>query len=237
MSTVVMSACWQLQMSPTQKAVLISLADNANDQGHCWPSIDTICERTCLGRTAVIDAIKELETAGHVSADRSNGRRTSYVIHPNQSASRTGERAQTSPAGVPVSDANQSATRTGPPNKPVRQTDQTSPPDGLNQSARRTLTVKNHQEPSKARRRALAVRPDSVPENVWSDFVAHRKAKRAPLTDTALAGIQAEADKAGVSLAEALTICCRQGWQGFNADWLDRRSKPSGGSEPWRGAI
>ena len=143
-----MALCWPLRMPPTAKSVLISLADNANDQGHCWPSIDTICERTCLGRTAVIDAIKELETAGHVSADRSNGRRTSYVIHPNQSASRTGEREQTSPPDVPVSDANQSATRTGPPDKPVRQTDQTSPPRGPDQSARRTLTVKNRQEPS-----------------------------------------------------------------------------------------
>ena len=32
MSTIIMAACWPLQgMSPSQKAVLISLADKAND--------------------------------------------------------------------------------------------------------------------------------------------------------------------------------------------------------------
>lgn len=236
-----MSACWPLQMSPTQKAVLISLADNANDQGHCWPSIDTICERTCLGRTAVIDAIKELETAGHLSADRSNGRRTSYIIHPNQSASRTGERVQTSPADVPVSNTYQSASRTGPPDKPVRQTDRTSPPGGLNQSARRTLTVKNHQEPSTAVS-PMAPKPSDVPAELWSAFLAVRKAKHAPLTVIAFRGIEREAAKAGLSVSDALTHCCERNWQTFKVDWwlkdraADSRSN-GGGSDPWAGAI
>ena len=219
MSTRIMALCWPLRMPPTAKSVLISLADNANDQGHCWPSIDTICERTCLGRTAVIDAIKELETAGHVSADRSNGRRTSYVIHPNQSASRTGEREQTSPPDVPVSDANQSATRTGPPDKPVRQTDQTSPPRGPDQSARRTLTVKNHQEPSTAVS-PMAPKPSDVSAELWSAFLAVRKAKHAPLTVIAFRGIEREAAKAGMSVADALTVCCERNWQTFKVEWL-----------------
>ena len=83
MSTSIMSACWPLQMPPTQKAVLISLADNANDAGVCWPSIDTISKRTCLHRASVIRAITALEKLGHVVAQRSNGRHTSYVIKPN----------------------------------------------------------------------------------------------------------------------------------------------------------
>lgn len=42
-----MSACWPLQgMTATKKAVLISLADNANDDGVCWPSISTIGVRS-----------------------------------------------------------------------------------------------------------------------------------------------------------------------------------------------
>lgn len=190
-----MSACWPLQMSPTQKAVLISLADNANDHGHCWPSIETICERTCLGRTAVIDAIKQLEADNHISADRSNGRKTSYMIHPNQSARRTG-------------------TADGP----VRQTDQTSPPDGLNQSARRTLTVKNHQEPSTAVS-PMAPKPSDVPAELWSAFLAVRKAKHAPLTVIAFRGIEREAAKAGMSVADALTVCCERNWQTFKVEW------------------
>jgi hypothetical protein len=83
MSIAVMRVCWSLQVPPTSKAVLISLADNANDQGECWPSIPTICERTCFSERAVHGAIKWLEDAGVLKADRSNGRKTRYVVVPD----------------------------------------------------------------------------------------------------------------------------------------------------------
>lgn len=73
MSTRIMSLCWPLQMPPTPKAVLVSLADQANDEGQCWPSHATISERTCLSRRAVIDAVQWLEQAGALVADRSGG--------------------------------------------------------------------------------------------------------------------------------------------------------------------
>lgn len=239
LSTRIMSACWPLQMPPTQKAVLISLADNANDEGFCWPSIDAISERTCFGRTAVIESIKWLEAHGHLTANRANGRKTTYTITVNQSGKRTALPTQ---EAVEVS-ANQSATRTGTADGPVRQTDQTSPAGGRDQSGRRTLTVINRKEPSKARAGSRAAeRPDLVPESVWLDFLAIRKAKRAPLTDTALDGIASEAEKAGLSLPEALAVCCRQGWQGFNVGWYENLVKSSKGArvsaaEPWAGAI
>jgi hypothetical protein len=57
---------------------------------------------------------------------------------------------------------------------------------------------------------------------VWRDFLAHRKAKRAPVTQTALARIRSEADKAGWPLADALAECTARGWQGFKAEWVLR---------------
>ena len=62
-----------------------------------------------------------------------------------------------------------------------------------------------------------------MPESLWTDFQSVRKAKKAPLTDTALDGIKREADKAGVTLEQALTVCCEAGWQGFQADWYANR--------------
>lgn len=83
MSTIIMSQCWPLEgMSIAQKAVLISLADNANDQGVCWPSIPTIAKRVCASERAVQNAIKWLEAAKVVTANRSNGRHTSYSVTP-----------------------------------------------------------------------------------------------------------------------------------------------------------
>lgn len=66
---------------------------------------------------------------------------------------------------------------------------------------------------------ALA-QPDGVPDQVWADFLSLRKAKKAPLTSTALEGIAREAAKAGRTLGDVLALCCTRGWQGFRADWL-----------------
>lgn len=69
-----------------------------------------------------------------------------------------------------------------------------------------------------------------MPEGVWQDFQAVRKAKRAALTDTALEGIRREAGKAGIGLAEAISYCCQHGWQAFNAGWYaDRQGGGAGG--------
>lgn len=67
--------------------------------------------------------------------------------------------------------------------------------------------------------------PAGVSENVWSDFLTLRKQKRAPLTATALEGIQQEAGKAGITLEDALRTCCKRGWQGFEAEWLAREQQ------------
>ncbi|NHC62195.1 helix-turn-helix domain-containing protein [Paenalcaligenes suwonensis] len=81
MSTIIMTQCWPLQgMNASQKAVLISLADNANDDGVCWPSVAYIAVRTCLSERAVQNAIKFLQQVGIlVVADR-NGRSNVYTI-------------------------------------------------------------------------------------------------------------------------------------------------------------
>ncbi|HEJ4762469.1 TPA: helix-turn-helix domain-containing protein [Pseudomonas aeruginosa] len=83
MSTIIMSACWPLQgMSPAQKAVLISLADQANDQGVCWPAVDSIAMRCCLSKRAVQQAIKWLRSVGIVSVEERQGRSTMYSVTP-----------------------------------------------------------------------------------------------------------------------------------------------------------
>ncbi len=68
---------------------------------------------------------------------------------------------------------------------------------------------------------------ESVSEQVLSDWMAHRKEKRAKVTATAVRGIQREADKAGVTLEAALAMCCARGWTGFKADWVND-SRPNG---------
>lgn len=119
-----MGVCWPLQMPPTPKSVLMSLADNANDQGYCWPSIARISERTCFSKRAVIDAIAWLEKHGIVTADRTNGRHTTYVLKPSayvepvQQAHQCGKSTGASAASEPVQQAHQPVHL---PHQPVQQ--------------------------------------------------------------------------------------------------------------------
>lgn len=59
------------------------------------------------------------------------------------------------------------------------------------------------------------------------DYMALRTLHKAPLTETALVGIEREANKAGLSLVQALTLCCERGWRGFRAEWLQRDAEPA----------
>lgn len=81
----------------------------------------------------------------------------------------------------------------------------------------------DHPSPAPKRKRVSNVqKPESVSEQVWEDFSALRTKRRAPITETALKGIQREAEKAGITLEAALSTCCERGWQGFKADWYKR---------------
>lgn len=78
------------------------------------------------------------------------------------------------------------------------------------------------EEKPKRKRSSNVQKPESVSEQVWNDFTALRTKRRAPITETALKGIQREAEKAGITLEEALSTCCERGWQGFKAEWYRR---------------
>jgi uncharacterized protein YdaU (DUF1376 family) len=68
--------------------------------------------------------------------------------------------------------------------------------------------------------------PDGVSDQVWKDYLAIRKAKRSPLTATALTAIEKEAGKAGWPLEKTLSECVARGWVGFKAEWVDKLSNP-----------
>lgn len=79
-----------------------------------------------------------------------------------------------------------------------------------------------------------------VEDQPAKDWLEIRKAKRAPLTQTALDDLVREAGKAGISVNEAVTICARRCWQGFNASWdwqgKGTRSTETGNDQAREGA-
>ena len=62
--------------------------------------------------------------------------------------------------------------------------------------------------------------PDDVDPQTWKDWLALRKAKKAPVTDTVVNGARREAESAGMPLDAFLQVWCLRGSQGLQADWL-----------------
>lgn len=73
---------------------------------------------------------------------------------------------------------------------------------------------------------ALSLIPD-VDASVARDWIALRRSKKAPVSETAVAGIRKEAAKAGMPLDAALRLCCERGWTGFKSEWLIQKSPDS----------
>lgn len=74
-----MSRVWDLPCeSHTQKLVLLALADNANDQGKCWPSVSTIARKCQLSRRSVFREIIRLEKAKLLRSESGGGRKSNH---------------------------------------------------------------------------------------------------------------------------------------------------------------
>ena len=78
-----MNAVWDLQgFSPSEKLVLLSLADNANDNGWCWPSAANIVRRTGLSESTVRRVIGTLVKRGIIDQKDRPGRSCYYRVNP-----------------------------------------------------------------------------------------------------------------------------------------------------------
>ena len=73
---------WQQPIKGTAKLVLLALADCANDDGKCWPGIETVVKKCGIARNTVIDNMRKLEKQELIISERrytEAGRRTSNL--------------------------------------------------------------------------------------------------------------------------------------------------------------
>ena len=195
----------------------LALADHSSDDGsRIYPSIRHLAAKTRQAERSVQYQLRRMESDGWLTLVNSgNGGRNQhreYQISPDWLKG-----AEIAPRKKGATDGLKGATDDVKGCNPQQETVQPVAP------------AYNHQvtviEPSK-NTGAEALCIPGVPDDVLADFLKIRKAKRAPLTNTAIAGIRAEADKAGLSMADALRMCCTRGWQGFEAAWL-KQAGPS----------
>ena len=89
--------------SPTAKAVLAYLAERANDDGECWPSVDLITAETELGRRTVIRQIKALEDGGWLAVIRGKrGNRYRLAVVPERHHDAQSGSARAAPCSATV---------------------------------------------------------------------------------------------------------------------------------------
>lgn len=171
MSTIIMTQCWPLQgMNASQKAVLISLADNANDDGVCWPSVAYIAVRTCLSERAVQNAIKFLQQVGILVVEDRNGRSNVYTIKTDNYTPNPRKSCTPAESAPPQ--------KTSEPPQDMHPTPADSAEAPANPAP---ITINNHQgtviEPSKARKARTddLELPDWLPVELWEKWDRYRK--------------------------------------------------------------
>lgn len=141
-----MTLVWQMNLPDSQKLVLLALADCANDEGHCWPSIATLAKKCTRSERTVQGVIRQLEDAGHLTRQEVRGKGCNYYLHP---------RRDCTPAEI------------APPQSTAR------PPQRLHPTPatvapKPSRTVK---EPS----RDIVRKPENLSDTVWADWKRVRR--------------------------------------------------------------
>jgi len=195
--------------SPARKIVLIKLADNANDNGECWPSLQHIADDCEITKRAVRNQINALIDMGlvskrsryHDNRQCSNG----YLLTLNEPPHMG--RNDIPPGGNEVPGEGERGSSPGgnevPPEEPVIGT--------CHKNQERKVGKQDDQS-------ALwSPKPSCIPDELWSDWIEHRRLIKKPFTElaakqlaTKLEAIESSGHKAEAAMRESII----NGWQG-----------------------
>ena len=82
MSIRIMAQVWTLDIPPTEKLVLMALADRSNDEGACWPGQESLAKKCSISERQLRRVLDSLETQNFIRITYrqgdGNGRKTNY---------------------------------------------------------------------------------------------------------------------------------------------------------------
>lgn len=165
-------------------------------------------------KTGLSGFAEAMVQVGWLETTDSGVRIVRFEEHNGSSAKRRGLDAQrkASVRKMSASDTDKARTHFGAAAEPEREENEKKEEQKLSPSLRSGEARK--------RARPQSLPPDGVDSQVWHDWIALRKAKRAPVTETVLRSARAEACKAEMSLDQFLSIWCARGSQSLQAEWL-----------------
>lgn len=213
------------------KFVLVVLANCASGETmEAYPSIQHIADATEQDRKTVLANIQRLIVSGHISDTGKRAGVTKQVViyRLNSTEINTVKESQkrdgTESGTVPFFPINSTVF----PHKESQISVETVPKTGHGTVSEPSIEPSGKQNRGESLDGELFI---GVSKQVVTDFKKLRSTLKAPITKTAIDGIQREADKAGVTLEAALTVCIERSWRGFKAEWMERE-KPNARASP-----
>lgn len=101
MSIEMLNWVFLLEMeSPTDKSVLLALANHADPDGKCWPSVARLCLYTALSERTVQNALRRLEGQGLLHCQERTGTSTMYELHPRSKCTPPPQEVHPTPAAA-----------------------------------------------------------------------------------------------------------------------------------------
>lgn len=150
---------------------------------------------------------KNLQILSHEPSDFGG----SLYVEPSVEPSELNARAAHAPAGRA-----EMGRRAPQPAEPHPAKLQTAPPDSAEPPGRKKTD---------SREAALALlAAHGIAGQVAEDFLQVRRAKRQPLTETAMRLIAADAKRCGMTAVQAVEYAIANGWGSFRAEWLQNRT-------------
>lgn len=166
MSIRIMSRIWDAgPPDPMQRIVLLAIADHADDQGRAYPSMVGIASKCGMTERGARGIIRKLEAAGYLETRIGGGRggKSHYTVNP-EPETRNDKPGMSKPGTTRPETRNETALNPEP------------------RSAEPSVTIK---EPPKSRETPVDVLCKIVRHETATDFAAHRKAMKKPLTHEA----------------------------------------------------
>lgn len=231
MSMLLMVRAMQSKVgNPLRKLVLIKLADNANDQGECWPSYQYIADQCEMSKRSVMAHIEALTEAGFLRKELRIGgvkgnKSNVYTLMIPSVGNSLGvvQEIHHHSAGAALPSAGD------------------SPPPGAGAAPRISHSLEPVKEPINKPKDNSAKKtgaldfscwPYPASEQVFNDWVQLRKAKKAPITQTVVNQVGKELTKAvesGWTVDDVLTETISSGWSKVCFAWVAKNQNSSKG--------
>ena len=190
------------------------------------------------GKEGVYNIIKELRDKGFIVVKKNSDGSTDYKVfdEPNQAEPNQAEPNQAEPNQAEPNQAEPTLINTEY-KQVLKYTNTPLPPNGENEkddlnadapitadhseNGERAATAK---KPTKHEADLALLSEHGITGQIAEDFLTIRKAKRQPLTETAMRLIAADAEKCGMTAAQAVEYAIGNGWGSFRAEWLKNKT-------------